>query len=85
MNWTRTEDKESVKCFTYLLLQKSTFIHTVLYRQLKLNVGKLKSVHINKLKKGKKKTKRKTQNESACTGLYSPPPSTELPNQISLC
>ena len=42
MNWAHIKDKESVKCFTYLLLQKSTFIHTVLYRQLKLNVGKLK-------------------------------------------
>lgn len=42
MNCAHIKDKESVKCFTYLLLQKSTFIHTVLYRQLKLNVGKLK-------------------------------------------
>lgn len=41
MNRTRINNQEkSVKCFTYLLLQKSTFIHTVLYRQLKLNVGK---------------------------------------------
>lgn len=32
-----------------------------------------KSVHINKLKKGKRQ-KEKILNESACTGLYSPPP-----------
>lgn len=41
MKWPPVDEQESVECFTYLFLQKPTFTHTVLYRQLKLNVGKL--------------------------------------------
>jgi len=55
MRWIHINNKESVKCFTYLLLQKSTFIHTALYRQLKLNVEKLKFCPYKQAQKDKKK------------------------------
>lgn len=76
VNWAHVNDKEFVKRFTYLLLQKSTFNHTVLYQQLKLNVQNLRSVHIKQVHK---KEKKNNLTESACTGLNPhlsvPPPS----------
>lgn len=71
--WTGLTEKQSNISLTSYCKNLHLFI---LYRQLKLNV---KSVHLNKLKKGK----RQNQNESACTDLCSLPLSAELPNQIS--
>lgn len=79
--WTglALKTKNPSKVSLYLLLQKSTFNHTVLYQQLKLNVQNLRSVHIKQVHKKEKKQK---LTESACTGLY-PHLSVPLPSPIS--